>query len=299
MRQVTPVLVHNLRVLPVSFSAKQFLLYYPDGVYSAARTIGRTAIVEFNTHLQRLAYSSRNFFPGASLRSVQQMSEFLRPSIQLSMRTFLERFHDVQELKITILLLKTLEQQEKEDVYVHTTELAVPASPTVVEVRGNHPRDNPEVKYSSWAKTRKVYEDCMASDVNEVVLQDDKGNLYEGLSSNFFVLVENTNEHGETIKSLLTAPHETVLTGTIQQMVFKICQSLNVPVIHRLPNISEIRHWKSAFITSTSRGVLAIKTLRLPQEKDNSEVHLGVDELVEKLRELVFQDMKINATPIF
>jgi branched-subunit amino acid aminotransferase/4-amino-4-deoxychorismate lyase len=50
----------------------------------------------------------------------------------------------------------------------------------------------------------------MGNDVNEVILADGDGRLYEGLSSNFFVVQDG---------SLVTAPSEHVLVGTVSKMV--------------------------------------------------------------------------------
>lgn len=54
----------------------------------------------------------------------------------------------------------------------------------------------------------------MAPDVNEVVMMDGDGHLYEGLSSNFFVVENDT---------IVTAPPQYVLSGTIASMVRKGC----------------------------------------------------------------------------
>lgn len=80
---------------------------------------------------------------------------------------------------------------------------------------------------------------------------DADGNLYEGLSSNFFIIRSD--------RSIQTAPIESVLFGTIMKRVLKDWKYSEIIFEH--PNVNEIDSWRGAFITSTSRLILPIHTI--------------------------------------
>ena len=72
--------------------------------------------------------------------------------------------------------------------------------------------------------------------------------MYEGLSSNFFVIRSDG--------SLQTAPIDSVLVGTVMKRALNDWKCSEIVFEH--PKISEIDTWKGAFITSTSRLILPI-----------------------------------------
>jgi len=72
-------------------------------------------------------------------------------------------------------------------------------------------------------------------------MYDSDGNLYEGLSSNFYIYYNDT---------IYIAPEDAVLEGTIGKMVFKGCKEMNIPVRREFPKIKDIKKWAGAFITS-------------------------------------------------
>lgn len=97
-------------------------------------------------------------------------------------------------------------------------------------------------------RDRKVLEDSKLPESNEIILADEEGNLFEGLSSNFFVIRSDG--------ALQTAPIESVLVGTVMK---KVLTSWNYSeIVFEHTNIKEIDTWKGAFITSTSRLILPI-----------------------------------------
>lgn len=97
-------------------------------------------------------------------------------------------------------------------------------------------------------RDRKVLEDSKSPESNEVILSDEDGNLYEGLSSNFFVIRSDG--------SLQTAPTCSVLVGTVMKRVLIDWKYSGIVFEH--PNIKDIDTWIGAFITSTSRLILPI-----------------------------------------
>jgi branched-subunit amino acid aminotransferase/4-amino-4-deoxychorismate lyase len=96
---------------------------------------------------------------------------------------------------------------------------------------------------------------------------DRDGNLYEGLSSNFAAI--------DMQNRLVTASNKHVLCGTIMEVAKHVAKhALAMPVVDVFPSIEGLcsGQYRYAFITSTSRLVLPINTIHLP---DGSQVHLN------------------------
>lgn len=91
---------------------------------------------------------------------------------------------------------------------------------------------------------------------NEVVLLSPDGNLLEGLSSNFAVIT-NANV-------ILTAPPTLVLPGTILKAVKHVVDSSHLTWKEECPDLAKRTEWKAAFITSTSRLLLPVDRIDLP-----------------------------------
>jgi branched-subunit amino acid aminotransferase/4-amino-4-deoxychorismate lyase len=86
--------------------------------------------------------------------------------------------------------------------------------------------------------------------VNEALLVDPHGNIYEGLTSNFACIALGPT--GEP--TVFTAPQDLVLQGTIFQVVVKVCNDLQIPLEFSFPNIQNCRSWMAAFLTSQFLG---------------------------------------------
>lgn len=85
-------------------------------------------------------------------------------------------------------------------------------------------------------------------DVNEVLLIDDAGRVYEGMSSNFFAV--RVKEDGSPV--LVTAPLEHVLLGTVMKIVMAVCEQHRIPIEWTFPCIQDARagKWEGCFLTS-------------------------------------------------
>ncbi len=113
-------------------------------------------------------------------------------------------------------------------------------------------RSNPGIKATSWIRERQTLVALKGEKYNEVLLVNNEGLIYEGLSSNFGVIKAGC---------LLTAPDSVVLPGTVMQLVKQSCNALGIPVIEQCPNIEDVHSWQAAFITSTSRLLLPVYQL--------------------------------------
>ena len=74
------------------------------------------------------------------------------------------------------------------DCFCHCAVLPpIPSPPIKVEIRGS-PRSNAKAKDSEWVRDRKHLEDLKPPDVNEIILHDEKGALFEGSQTNFYAI---------------------------------------------------------------------------------------------------------------
>jgi len=179
---------------------------------------------------------------------------------------------------------------EKEGtIFVLVAPLLSPSGPTAVEVRLGR-RSNPTVKSTRWILDRASFEAKKAKDTNEVVLVDEEGYFYEGLSSNFFAVLD-----GE----VQTASSEHVMLGTIQQMVEKACEKHDLKVNYARPRLSDVDRWQEVFITSTSRGVLPVQQLRLVEQIPPRTLHYEHSVLSEQLCKWVNDELLEQSTKIF
>ncbi|KAI1311601.1 Sulfhydryl oxidase 1 [Mortierella claussenii] len=151
-----------------------------------------------------------------------------------------------------------------------------------VEIHGA-PRHHATAKDSQWVRDRRELEAALDKDTNEALLLDDTTqDLYEGLSSNFYAF---DRKH----RAVLTAPLGSVLQGTILKVVLSVCKDENIPVRYTFPNLEHIDDWEGAFISSTSRLVLPIEKLVLP---DGSVKEFAESPTIELIRDRVLQECR-------
>lgn len=212
------------------------------------RTVGSgRRIVEFEAHLRRLNESSALSFPHPIPLGVKQLVK--------AIRYLLEPFEtETFEHRITVLLLPG------DPLTMKLAREDLPLPPLAAQVEFYQAtRENPEAKSTSWVIQRSSVENSTLPDTNEVILVDDQGDIYEGLSSNFAIVDEDAQ--GQVF--IMTAPRGTVLTGTMIELVKEVCPSLGFDFREGFPCLEEVDAYKAIFITSTSRLVLPVNRLIL------------------------------------
>ncbi|ORX87124.1 hypothetical protein BCR32DRAFT_324603 [Anaeromyces robustus] len=280
---------------------------YPGGIYTTARTWKRKNVYDFLGHINRLTFGLNRikYIDGhgkieisegiveteevenamTPFRNSEQFSVIIKKLLQMAMIAFYQE-NSKDELKITILVTFNFELM-KPEIYIHISELPIQKSDTISVGSALLHRTNAKVKYSQWAKDRSSYEDQLSEkDLNEIVMYDSEGNLYEGLSSNFYIYYND---------SIYIAPEDAVLEGTIGKMVFKGCKEMNILVKREFPNINDIKKWSGAFITSTSRLVLPITKFYYKNEL----YELPVDPTIQSIKKYVSEEIKNASVYIF
>jgi branched-subunit amino acid aminotransferase/4-amino-4-deoxychorismate lyase len=288
--RVKAVVASNDGVDACGVNSTEWLATLERGAYTTARTVGGNKVFELSFHLNRIV-ESLLLMHETEDRSKEEHERLERLKLQLveSMKEGVHGFQSVYgdhgELKITVLVTVA---NNIPQIRTHVMELGERARyPVKVMVTG-HPRDNPEAKDSEWVRERKILENEKPDDYNEVILVGDDGALFEGLSSNFFALMNG---------SLYTAGSG-VLLGSVREAVLRVAESMNIPVVLEAPLLEDIGKWEAAFISSTSRLLLPIDQLFVPDADPPQLYRFEKTDLVKTLEDKVIQEVVACSEPL-
>lgn len=283
-----PLFARNSEVTFNAANSEDFLNLNPRGCYTGMRTINRTSIFRLSQHISRLATGFKALLTHATdiLDTSSHLSAFcdaslLRPQLLPVIRTAVTSYCDQDaswdgEMKVLVIL----PVQTPPTILCHVSALpARPSRPVAAQIVKTH-RNDPEVKDSQWARERSQF--VPVSAVNEYLLLSDEGLVTEGSSSNFFVVMDGA----------VHTAGSGVLVGTVLKVVEAICAQHGIPFVHRTPVFAERHLWQEAFIASTSRWVLPLRTIYCP---DGTVVQPGRTEMGERLAQLVMDGAEREA----
>ncbi|GLE08667.1 hypothetical protein PINS_up019982 [Pythium insidiosum] len=189
----------NGRAIPCEVDATKFLLSYPSGAYTAARTVQQTKVFDYEGHIKRLVDSTIAMEASKQTAplSAQHVESVLRPrtesTLRAAMSSFKERFgaEPQEEYKLTVLVCHdekadTPASLDTADIYCHIGLLPPLRDGPVKLVVAGMPRHNASAKDSAWVRERKHIYDALAHDVEEIILMEpDTHRLLEGSQTNF------------------------------------------------------------------------------------------------------------------
>jgi branched-chain amino acid aminotransferase len=215
----------------------------PNGVYTTFRTFGHNKTLPLEPQFRRLEESAALLNKPVSLD---------RNLIKEALREVVLLCHE-QEMRIRI----TLDLSDNlADIYISVEPLSTPKMEEykkgVTVVTQKAKRDNPKAKRTSFlACAETIRNQIPNKNVNEVLLVNIKGQILEGLSSNFFAVKE-----GE-----IWTDDENVLSGIIRSIVLEEARTIGIIIHFSGVHISETRSLQEAFLTSASRSVLPIQKI--------------------------------------
>jgi branched-chain amino acid aminotransferase len=214
--------------------------YLPSGAYTTLRTYRQNRILPLERHIRRLEESAELIGKPCTL-DVGRLRAALR-----QITSEIPAQEDVR-LRLTLDL-----EQQPGTVYIVVESLQTPSPREyawgVKALTRKMERRIPRAKLTGFiSRARQVRADLPA-DVNEVILVDAQGYLREGLSSNFFAVID-----GE----IFTAS-EGVLAGITRSLVLDVIARMELPVCWQAIHLTHLPDLDEAFITSSSRAVLAI-----------------------------------------
>jgi branched-chain amino acid aminotransferase len=211
----------------------------PQGVYTSFRTYQHFLVLHMPDHFRRLIDGA------ASLGSpINLDGDCLRQNL----RAILAKL-DGDDFRIRLSV--DLENQPG-DVYILVEALAIPPQNAyqlgVKTLVRPFERDTPETKYTRFIINSSPYRGLISKEINEVLLFNPLGQILEGLSSNFYGVVNST---------LFTAGNG-ILPGITRSIVLEEAHKEGINVILEPIQLDTIQNLKEAFLTSTSRAVLPV-----------------------------------------
>eukprot|EP00033_Pygsuia_biforma_P002435 GCRY01002700.1.p1 GENE.GCRY01002700.1~~GCRY01002700.1.p1 ORF type:complete len:363 (+),score=51.23 GCRY01002700.1:258-1346(+) len=317
---------HGVGVAPCSLSGQDVLKTHNSGVYTVFTT-SNGKISNFDNHIHRLCNSlkmkaellsdsSASFARIEPFLAFDAMKQMVGKCIKIGVDELLGSqmnsfdLHDGHEspvslfltsvsspstqleLKFHVIISSILDSKpscKPFDMFVHVSfwSRALVTQPVVVEVFGE-PRSNALVKDVRWVKERHNLVVKKGPGVEEIILHHN-GLLYEGATSNFYVIKNNT---------IYTAPHDCVLRGTILLVVEQACKELDIPIVYETPDAAEAEAWEAAFISSSSRILMPIREIRLMYLSEPTHVELSISPLFYTLESRVRFLLESSSTAI-
>lgn len=223
--------------------------YTPTGAYTTFRTYERFGVLRLSRHLDRLEETSR--LAGFDIKLDRR--ELKKILVQL----LSESTPEEKRIRVTIDL-----EKNPGTIYIAMETLSVPAAEKyrcgiICRTVEAH-RENPKAKLSSFLGKAADLRGREHEAFDELLMVTAGGELLEGLSSNFY---------GVTGGTVYTA-EEGVLSGTTRDFILKIAREAGIPVVLRPVRIEEIGNLDEAFISSTSRSILPIRSINGIAVKD-------------------------------
>jgi branched-chain amino acid aminotransferase len=215
----------------------------PGGAYTTLRTFAGHKALRFSDHLQRLEQT-------ASLAGQPQVLD--EQALRRALRSLLSDIPPGEEVRIRLTL--DLERSPG-DLYLAIEPLVTP--PPEAYQRGvraitcDLQRQLPKAKLTRFIGRSAPLRQSLPPDVNEAIMVDASGRFLEGLSSNFFAVLE-----GE----LWTAEQD-VLSGITRALVLECARQAGIPLRLEPPRRQDLPNFTEAFITSASRGVLPLRQI--------------------------------------
>ena len=215
-----------------SFSASSSEL--PQGAYTTLRTYGGRGVVRLDQHRRRLEESvamqgrPASIDPAAARRAVRRaLDAAAHPESRLRLTFAPPRLFAAVEP-----FLPLPARCYEEGVACAT-----------LDVR----RENPHAKDTRFIATAQGAYDRLPAGVEEGLILGDDGAILEGLSSNFFGVVDG----------VLRTEEERALGGVTRSLVLEVAEGL-IPVERRAVSRDERTCLAEAFLTSVSREVLPV-----------------------------------------
>jgi branched-chain amino acid aminotransferase len=242
----------------------------PEGAYTTFRTYDRYFVLNLSQHFSRLEETSRLAGKDISI---------YRKQLKKKITEIINAYEESESrLRITIDLTDHIGE-----IYVAIEKLAVPEAVMYQEgvevISAVMHRDNPKAKLNSFLEKAENVKKEAGKDYEEILMVNPDGNILEGLSSNFYGIKNRT---------IFTA-EEGVLSGTTRTYVLNLAKELSIQVEFQPVRIEEIDSLDEAFITSTSRSILPVKSI--DQMKIGSNVP---GPLTVQLMEAFNRDLKVN-----
>jgi len=219
------------------YSLSEAVAFEPSGVYTVARTFHGNHALLLDAHLDRLEQSAR---------LVDIPLKLDRAYLRRALRTLLvQAGYPDAKFRITV-------PREHPDHFYLSLEPFVPV-PEEVQRDGAHlatipmVRPNPVAKTTDWMITRRPAQQELPPGCYEGLLVGADGTLLEGLSSNFYGLLDG----------VLYTAGSGVLEGITRRAIVEIVKDI-VPLQMQPIRLADVPRLSEAMLTSSGRGVVPV-----------------------------------------
>jgi branched-chain amino acid aminotransferase len=221
----------------VASSLADAAIHEGEGVYTVGRTFKRYHVLLFDQHLDRLEESAR-------LEGIPAKLD--RQAVRHTLRRLIE-LGDYPESRFRITI-----PRHAPDHTVISLEPFTPVSPELIKsgVRVaivEAARKNPQAKTTAWMHQRKNKNAKLPDGVYEGLLTNPQGFILEGLSSNFYAI----------LNGVLHTAGEGVLAGMAQRIVLQVAEGF-LPTQMTPVDSKALWGLDEAFLSSASRGIVPI-----------------------------------------
>jgi branched-chain amino acid aminotransferase len=209
--------------------------HLPHGAYTTLRTYGGRGVVRLDAHVRRLEESARSpegpaiLDHGAARRLITAALDSGR--------------HSESRLRLRFSPPRLFVSVE---AFVPLPPSAYEEGVACVTVSRVH-RDQPRVKDTHFIETARRARRNLPEGIEEGLLLTDDGSILEGLSSNFFAVMDG----------VLHTEAERVLAGITRGLVIEVARAHGV-VEPRAVRRDALHRVREAFITSASREILPV-----------------------------------------
>lgn len=275
MSPIPTVILTPDGVVPTPYAVESLpeaVPYEPSGVYTVARTFHGDRALLLDAHLDRLEESAW---------LVHIPLDLDRARLRAALRDLLHeaKFPDAK-FRITV------PRDQPACIYL-AVEPYQPV-PQDVQEAGAHVitlpmvRANPVAKTTDWMTTRRPAYESLPPGAYEGILANGTGRLLEGLSSNFYAVLDGA----------LHTAGDSVLEGITRRAILTLAPSI-IPVKLEPLTVDDLPRASEAMLTSSGRGVVPVTAI------DGQPVGDGaVGPVVAALRERYNQWTDTHAEPI-
>lgn len=248
-----------------SLSLNDITKTFPGGAYTTFRTYAGRKFYSLDKQIRRLENSAslagyRITLKGDKIRSIlRKVVKDFAGKNELRFRIFV----DLEKVLGTIYLMAEWLVTPTAEEYRLGVKL-ITCSMT---------RNNPKAKLTQFITRADRVRQSMPEDTHEAVMVNDRGQILEGLSSNFFAIT----------KEVLLTDEEKVLSGITRELVIECANQAGYEIRYDPVLVSDLARIDEAFITSASRGVLPVRMV------DNQTIGEGVPGKITRNLSMLYQ----------
>lgn len=208
--------------------------HLPDGAYSTLRTYSGNRLLRLSQHVARLSESAALQGQAGSLAESDA-----RATIAYALR---QTAYPESRLRLTWAPPRFFVSLEP---FAPLPEALYRDGVGCVSVPVR--RENPHAKDTRFIATAAAAYQSLPPDAHEGLIVGEDGAILEGLSSNFFAILDST----------LHSEGERALLGVTRSLVLEVAAPI-LPLVARALRQNEIPRVSEAFLTSVSRGILPV-----------------------------------------